>query len=184
MSWDKSEEIKEIKDIGTAHIFTSTNDWNKVERHVILDSETHHSESIGSRHHRETWTSFYAVPNGMTINPQPDLPKIEFQSFSEKLCNDYNKTDLSKLLKSLKRKGTKFEYPINRDNALGKLASDYYRYYKAIDRNDCIQDVNKAITDYDGYKYNYDNFKQLRKKAEKEQHEIIQESLKVSKQIF
>lgn len=184
MSWDESVESKDIKGIGIARIITREDDWNRSERSVSINSDSHHIESRYINHHLESSKNYYAVPNGMTINHSLDLPEVVVKSFQEYLCHNYDKESLKEYVRLLKNNRAKFEYPMNRKNKLGSVATAYFKHYKKTDRSDCCGKVIEALNQYDEYQYNFTVFTDIKKDAEKKKHELDFQVLELSTEIY
>lgn len=184
MSWDESVETKTIEGIGIAKIITRTDDWDRLERSVSLDSDSYHIEQKYVGRHPLTTVAFYAVPNGKTINHSLDLPEIKEQSFQEELCYKYTKKSLIEFLRLLNGKRAKFEYPIKRRNKLKSIATDYYNRYKKIDRLDCSKKVQEAIEIFDNYQYNYLKFYELKEEAQRIKYKLDSKVLAMSTAIY
>ncbi|EMF0435707.1 hypothetical protein ACR6LN_002543 [Enterococcus hirae] len=184
MSWDESVETKTIEGIGIAKIITRTDDWDRLERSVSLDSDSYHIERKYVGRHPLTTVAFYAVPNGKTINHSLDLPEIKEQSFQEELCYKYPKKSLIEFLRLLNGKRAKFEYPMKRRNKLKSIATDYYNRYKKIDRLDCSKKVQEAIEIFDNYQYNYLKFYELKEEAQRIKYKLDSKVLEMSTAIY
>ena len=181
ISWDVDyEDTKVISGVGTAFITVRSDDWNRSDTFVSLDSKTYHVESIFINHKFDEIEYFYAVPNGKTLHPILDIPHIKFNEFSEVLCNKFTIAELEQFIKWLNGKRAKFCHPANSEIVLYRLITEFYSFYDMLDRSVCLSDLRTALSIYGFYKFNFSKYKDIVDIAKERQESIKYQVLKSS----
>lgn len=177
MSWETNEKKKACPNgTGIVTITTRSDDWNRYERSVAVDctdcTETCHPEEY---HWRTgdgfSYTTVYAVPQGMTLNIPLKLQKPNFRIFEELLCNKFNKERLIVIKEKLHRNRAK--YSTAKGSVLGDIVTIYIQEYGEFDRIRCLSSVMHAIYLYDDYAFNYENYTAMVNAAEEKKNEGI-----------
>ncbi|CAD5903211.1 hypothetical protein [Carnobacterium maltaromaticum] len=179
-----SNETKIIDNIGILKTKTFMDDWNRYEHYVTLESDTHHIESkIISRPAEPSYSIYYVVPNGHTINNELDLPNIPNEPHYLELAKEFKKDYLIEKFKQISGKRAKFEEGMNDHIALGKICWFYFRKNKNGNREHCKNCIKLAIENFDDYEFNYDKWYKICNQATKDKnqkdYQVIEMSYRV-----